>query len=208
MSADLNEPPSPSQHARSLVRMALLFEGSLWLAAIALGWLLGVPLRDFLPAGGDWTRWLGEIGFGILGSLPSLAVLLLMLAFPNGPWRNLVRFVDREVIPLFRSLRWPALALIAVLAGCGEECLFRGVVQSVASRWCGLAVGVCVANALFALGHWLTPLYAIFALLMGLYFSGLFLMAGSGLIAPIVAHAIYDFAALILLLRKDRAAQR
>ena len=53
---------------------------------------------------------------------------------------------------------------------------------------------------LFGVCHWLNTTYAILAMLAGVYFGVLLMLSGS-LWTPIVAHAAYDFCALVYLLR-------
>ena len=53
------------------------------------------------------------------------------------------------------------------------------------------------------LAHLLNTTYAVLAGLVGLYFGGL-LIATDQLLAPIVAHAAYDLAALVYLTRRGR----
>ena len=51
---------------------------------------------------------------------------------------------------------------------------------------------------LFGLGHWITPSYGVLAGIIGGYL-GLLTMASSNLLPAILAHALYDFAALVYL---------
>jgi hypothetical protein len=51
--------------------------------------------------------------------------------------------------------------------------------------------------------HWLTISYAVFATLIGAYLGLLFLVTGN-LLAPAVTHALYDVAALSILVRRGR----
>ena len=57
---------------------------------------------------------------------------------------------------------------------------------------------------MFGLLHPITRAYAVIAALLGAYLGGLWL-AGGNLLTPIVAHALYDFVALVYLLRLRRA---
>ncbi|MBM4076959.1 MAG: CPBP family intramembrane metalloprotease, partial [Planctomycetes bacterium] len=55
----------------------------------------------------------------------------------------------------------------------------------------------------FGLAHSITPLYALLASLLGLYLGIIFIALGTeNLIAPIVAHSLYDFVAF-LVVRRD-----
>ena len=81
------------------------------------------------------------------------------------------------------GLSLPAVALLALASGIAEEMLFRGALQP--------RVGWTLATLLFATAHFLPRprlwVWALFALLAGGLFGGLFAWTGS-LLAPAVAH--------------------
>jgi len=91
------------------------------------------------------------------------------------------------------------VALVAALAGVGEEALFRGVVQTALLDRLPAWAAVAATAALFGLAHFLSLTYALLASLVGAYLGWLHLATGN-LLAPILAHALYDFVALRLLL--------
>ena len=94
--------------------------------------------------------------------------------------------------------------MIATLAGLGEEMLFRGVVQgAIAHRLdgeAGMWIALLVAGVLFGLGHCITVTYALLAGLIGIYLGAIWRLTDN-LLVPIIAHAAYDFAALVYLVR-------
>jgi len=177
---------------------AAAFEGCLTPAAIALGWLLGTPpLATFHF---DWRDAL----LGVAATLPPLGLFWLCLVCPWRPLTEIAKITDEMLVPLFRDCRLVQLAIVAALAGVGEEMLFRGVVQTAAAQQIGgphgVWLGLLAAAVLFGLLHSITPTYAILAGLVGLYLGGLWLACGN-LLAPIVAHGTYDFLALVYLVR-------
>ncbi len=180
---------------RSVVRSAVVVEGGLVLVALALGWLVGEsPLRKI-----DGS--LAGLAIGLLATLPMLAGLVLVDRYPSGPFQHLEDVMRGSILPLFRGASVGDLLLISLLAGLGEEMLFRGVVQDFIERTSGspwMAVGI--ASLVFGLVHPITKAYAVLAGLIGVYFGGLYLATGN-LLVPVVAHATYDFVALIYLLR-------
>ncbi|NUQ62729.1 MAG: CPBP family intramembrane metalloprotease [Pirellulales bacterium] len=186
--------PSPPQ----LVLMAVAVEGGLGLLAVGLGaWLERPP----------WAmiRWNWEgAAWGLAGGLPLVAGLLALVRLPLRPLVKLVRIVDELVVPLFRECRVVELAIIAAMAGLGEEMLFRGVVQATIAEWFGGGagnwVGIVAAALLFGLLHPITTSYAVIAGVIGVYLGWLF-AATDNLLAPIVAHGLYDFIALVYLVR-------
>ena len=62
-------------------------------------------------------------------------------------------------------------------------------------------MALSVASVLFGLGHLITPVYAVLAAVIGFYLGALFLATDNLLIA-IVAHGLYDFVALLYLIRR------
>lgn len=178
---------------------AAAFEGSLVLVAIALGWLLGQPpLETFrFDAYGA--------AIGITATLPPLGLLWLCLKCPWRPFQTITQILDEMLVPLFRDCGIVQLAIIAALAGLGEEMLFRGVLQPAVAQGIGgpygVWLGLFIVAVLFGLLHPITPTYAILAGLIGLYLGWLWLAYGN-LLAPIITHGLYDFLALAYLVRR------
>jgi membrane protease YdiL (CAAX protease family) len=111
----------------------------------------------------------------------------------------MVRLVQERIAPLFAGSTAAELALVAALAGLGEEALFRGVVQTALAARLPAWAAVALTAAGFGLAHCLTPAYAVLAGIVGAYLGWTFLATGN-LLVPIVAHAVYDFIALAILL--------
>ena len=194
----MNDAPHHESSPTYLLPAAVAFEGGVALLAVGVGWFVGHPPLKLI-------HWLpGAVFWGALGTLPLLAMVAICIAFPVGPLRQLLEVVQRLVIPLFAGCNWIDLAIIAVLAGLGEELLFRGLIQGVSSALIGGAVGRWSAwigtSVLFGLAHWITPTYAALAGLIGFYLGWLWL-ASDNLLLPITAHALYDFVVLAYLLK-------
>jgi membrane protease YdiL (CAAX protease family) len=105
-------------------------------------------------------------------------------------------------MPLFDQLSVAEKAAVSIAAGLGEELLFRGLGQASLAAWiggdAGLWAGLIVGSLAFGLCHWLSRTYAVLAACMGIYF-GLLLVWTGNLWTPILAHATYDFMALVFL---------
>jgi len=181
-----------------IVGFAIAFEASLIVLAWGLGWILEAPPFDQVH-----MKW-GALGWGTVATVPAMFAMLWCIRLPWRAFRRLVIEVEENVIPLFLGSSPFQLILLSLVAGIGEEALFRGVLQgwlgSLMNRWVALGI----TSLLFGLGHFITPTYAILAGLLGFYLGGLSIVYGNLLVA-MVAHALYDYVALNYLLWKHNA---
>jgi len=197
--------------AARITCLALLVEGGLGIAALIIGWLLG----HWPAVGMDFSCWtsLAEVrpqldaaALGLVATAPMLAALWVIDRFPLGPLRSLRQLAEEYIPRMFAGAAVWQLALVSLAAGFGEELLFRGLVQAGLSRLIGSSAGpwiaLAAASLLFGVCHWLNATYAAAAALAGCYFGLIFWASGS-LWTPIVAHATYDFVALLYLLRAN-----
>lgn len=172
----------------------VLFEAALAPLALALGYAMG-----FSPlAGVVWDA--GALPDGLLAAGPMVLFLVASLRWPVGPLKGVRAFFDREIVPTMAGRGWPDLALLSAAAGVGEEMLFRGVIQASLVGVLGPVGGVAASSALFGLVHPVSATYVAIATLLGAYLGVVWLVTGN-LLVVIVAHAVYDFIALVLLLR-------
>jgi uncharacterized protein len=172
-------------------------EGTLLLLAVVAAWIFPVPLWD------TW-RWNGlDFVWGLAGSVPMLLLFWWLMQAQLPALRRIREFMERALRPALREWNVAQLLAISALAGLAEEALFRALVQGwIAEAW-GPMPALVLASALFGLCHWITPAYALIAGLMGFYLGGLWLWSGN-LLTPVVAHAVYDFLALLWVLRFQR----
>jgi membrane protease YdiL (CAAX protease family) len=177
-----------------IVLVASLFEGGLALVAWTAAWLLEEPLANRLW----WDA--ADAALGIAACVPMLALFWLGLHARVPPLVRIRRLCAEVIRPLFAPCSVAELALISLLAGLGEELLFRGVLQAALARGLGPAAGLALTSVAFGLLHALTPTYAVLATAMGLYLGGL-AMAEDNLLVVIVAHGLYDLVALVYLTR-------
>jgi uncharacterized protein len=178
---------------------AATFEGSLVAVAIILGWLFHQPpLKTFRFDPND-AAW------GLVATLPLLGILWGCLKTPWKPLQEITRILDETLVPLFQGCGLTQLAIIAALAGVGEEMLFRGIVQTFAAEQIGQPYGVwgglLVSAVVFGLLHTVTTTYAVMAGLIGLFLGWLWLATGN-LLTPMIAHGAYDFVALVYLIQR------
>jgi membrane protease YdiL (CAAX protease family) len=185
---------------RGIVALAILFEGGLGVLACVIGWLTALP---------PWAalRWdAADAGLGVLAALPLLGLFVLCVRWPVGPLGRVKRFMDEVVRPLFRDCTVADLALISLLAGLGEELLFRGLIQEALALRVGPWAALAGGALLFGLMHAMTAAYFVLATAAGAYLGWAYLVSGN-LLVPVIAHALYDFAALVYLLRGPRPSE-
>lgn len=57
-------------------------------------------------------------------------------------------------------------------------------------------VSVVLTSVIFALGHAVTPLYALISFIASMYFGWVYLYTGD-LLIPIISHSLYDMIAVV-----------
>jgi membrane protease YdiL (CAAX protease family) len=164
---------------------------------IAVAWALSRMLKLTTP----WGDPVRDTAIGLMVALV-LAVMnyLLLRRAPQNWLVNGVRAVyDDLLVPLFSRLGRVSIIVIGAAAGVGEEWLFRGVVQP--------GLGLLATSVAFGLAHVggirMLP-FGVWASVMGLVMGSLATITG-GLIAPIVAHGVYDMLALEYIRRGARS---
>lgn len=194
-----------SSEASRMVRLAIAFEMALGVAAVGIGWVVGHWPWVGVDLAGEHARGqVAAVGWGLVATGPLLVALFVCDRVPIGPLRGLRELTAEVITRMFRGATATQLGAVALAAGCGEELLFRGIVQSglarLASDWPGQVGAILAASVIFGLCHWLNVTYAVLAMLAGAYF-GLLLVLSGNILTPITAHAAYDFLALVYLIR-------
>jgi len=156
---------------------------SLALVALALGWASARELS--LAARFSATPYDLAVGVAV-GALLWLCIPLLV-SHPG-----MRRLWNAVLVPFARGLGLGDVALIALLSGFSEELFFRGVLLP--------EIGLVASSLLFGLLHALNPVYAMWAAITGAVF-GVLAIHGETLVAPMLAHATYNFGALLALRR-------
>jgi membrane protease YdiL (CAAX protease family) len=196
-SSDESEQDELGADSRVPFTLFVLMEAGLAPLALVLGWAFRQPpLADFA-----WNEDAAVIG--VAAALPLLTFFAVAMRWPVGPLAKIKAFFDRELAPLLEGCDWPDLALLSLAAGVGEEMLFRGVIQGALARTLGRTAGIAIAAALFGLLHPVSATYIVVAGLLGAYLGLIWLLSGN-LLAVIVAHTLYDFVALLVLM-SDRS---
>jgi uncharacterized protein len=190
---------SEQQASRNeVLLLAVLIEGGAVVLASLLGWLLGVSPLEHFRFDGFAVLW------GVLATLPLVGLFLIMDRWPIGPLRGVKAFGENVLRPFLEPLSLADLAGISVLAGLGEELLFRGTLQGWLSRFGGNPwIPIVLVGVMFGLIHAVTATYAILASLAGIYFGWL-LQHTNNLLTPMVTHGLYDFIVLLYLMYSPR----
>ena len=132
-----------------------------------------------------------------------LVMFVLMLLSTWPPLLEIRKYVEQLVRELFVDFSWLEIGLISLAAGVGEELLFRGALQPWISSWTNPWIALAVVSLLFGLAHAMSTSYFVVATAIGAYLGWL-AIEYDDLIAPIVAHAVYDFVAICYVQRKVR----
>ncbi|MDD2758781.1 MAG: CPBP family intramembrane metalloprotease [Methylomonas sp.] len=178
---------------------ACYFEAALTLLALILGWLLDV--HPFVHLNFDEQA----LANGLLLTLPLLLLFLTMQQFPYVPLQKIRTLLMETLGARLNGCHWTDLLILAAIAGFSEEVLFRGVIQPWLENVSGMTGGLLLSNVIFALVHAVTPLYALLAMLMGLYLGMSLDFGGERtLLTPIVIHGFYDFIAFVVILKDYR----
>lgn len=187
--------------------MAVAVEGSLAVLALILAWIFHVPLREQFASFGAPLA--AAVARGVAATLPMLLVFGWLVNSSRPVLRQLREQVEWLVGEMFPSGSIAQFAMVAALAGVGEELLFRGALQTKIGQWTTPVAGLVITSFLFGLAHALSKLYFVFAVAVG-GFLGWLAFEYHDLVAPMVAHGMYDFVALVYLSRraKRRAQQQ
>ena len=179
----------------SFFRQAILIEGGLAVVAVLVDMLfrLGLNYWEHCWCDGETLR---QIAWG-LQPLAVMYFLVQMLPIPA------FRRIDRLVRELFwqHMGHWKLwqLALIAALAGFGEELLFRGLLQMGLYPYVNEWHAILISSLIFGLAHAVTPTYCVLAFLISVYLGFLFVHT-ENLCVPIAIHALYDFCVFLYIL--------
>jgi membrane protease YdiL (CAAX protease family) len=174
--------------------LALLFEGGLGVLACLVGWWLEIPPWEKI----HWR--IEDVLWGIAGCLPMLLGFWACIRWPWGPLKPIKEFSERIIRPLFRPCTLADLALISLVAGIGEEMLFRGVLQTILCGQFETWLGIVLASLVFGMMHPFSTIYMGLATGVGIYLGWLFILTDN-LLVVIVIHGLYDFVALVYFAR-------
>lgn len=170
------------------IAAALGFQGAIALVGAAAVWLLGIS--DLVGPQG----WAMAVGLGIVGSVATFVLLSALTRVP-GPWRETLNDHMHQLQRFAKDFSWSVLLLLCLLAGVGEELLFRGALQTWLTHHFNDAFAILFAAIAFGLVHYLSLLYFLIATVLGLLLGVAYWFTDS-LLLVMVWHGVYDIIAL------------
>jgi len=173
---------------------AILVEGGLAIIAILVDLLCRLGLHYERQC---WCN-IETLQQILWGLLPLIAGYFVLLALPVAALRQIDRIVRELFWQHMGHWKLGQLALVAALAGIGEELLFRGLFQLGLSTFLPVWLAILLTSVVFGLAHAVTPTYCVLAFVISLYFGFLFVHTGN-LFVPIAIHALYDLFVLLLI---------
>ncbi|MEM9494583.1 MAG: CPBP family intramembrane glutamic endopeptidase [Pseudomonadota bacterium] len=184
-----DQPDDEAENADGGFLAVVAGTGVIGVIAIGLAFLLKVPLAP------QWAFTFDAIARGIIATAP-LGLGLYWFMQSDIPAVAELREgqIDFFINSGFRFTP-PRIAAMAVAAGLCEELLFRGVAQTWLTSFMPVAAAIILSNIVFGLLHFRTALYAAIAGGVGVYFGVLFAITDN-LLAPMIAHGLYDALAL------------
>lgn len=173
-------------------------EGTFAAIALAVGWY------------GAWPWYESAVSLqGLLaGLVVGLALAAVVIAITHSSTSALAALRENfdRLLDAFAPLRARDLLLMSLMAGVGEEALFRGLLQTALQPSLGTGAALVGVSLAFGLFHCVSVSYVVYTFVLGLLWGGLALYTGE-LLAAVVAHAVFDAVALLygaLVLRPRR----
>lgn len=187
----------------------IIFEGTMALIGALLALFCGLDLGKAFQTS-DMADFFNQFALGV-GISAAMGIFFTIL--DHVPWSQLKKVSEKtkEIVnDAFKKTSRINRFLVCLLAGVGEEVLFRGFIfVAIFEFWpwglefnLNIIAAIIVSSTLFGLGHSITLMYFILSALLGATFCLVFLWTGS-LIAPVVAHSLYDFYAIEFALKES-----
>ena len=170
--------------------LALIFEGGILLLACLLSWYWQHPLFRYLSISAGGLCW------GLISSIPLFFLFFIGMELSWKSMKEIRQFMMTQFYPLIKDCSLFELALVSLLAGCGEELFFRGFLQELISNAWGMPAGLIVSSMVFSMMHPVSLMYSIVVFFISLYLGIIFIVSNT-LFSVIVCHSVYDFVAML-----------
>lgn len=194
----------------NLLMMGVVVEGGLVLLALLCAWFGFFAQEQTLGLIPSYSTadWIRIVGWGLLATIPMLIYLLVFHFWTPSFFQPMQSFIDAKLKPIFKNASLLEMLLLSLMAGFCEELFFRWCLQggmtsflvSKMGLMSALVVGVVISSLIFGGCHWVNATYGITTLLVGVYFGLVMIWTGSWLV-PAIAHALFDFVAMIYIAR-------
>jgi membrane protease YdiL (CAAX protease family) len=147
-----------------------MVEGGLFGVALLLALIFDSSLIDQYQWG--WR----EALIGLVAVVPMLGMFYECLRSQIASMKEIRSYLELHMRPMFERLSVLQLAALSILAGLGEEALFRGVIQHNLEGPIGLFGAMLISNVLFGFAHFMTKAYFLLALMIGFFLAAFILI--------------------------------
>ncbi|MBL4888919.1 MAG: CPBP family intramembrane metalloprotease [Candidatus Lindowbacteria bacterium] len=172
--------------------LAASVEGGMGLLALVFSSVFGFVLFP------DFVLNPSVLSLSIVLTIPVLCLFMTVRLLPFETVQITNTTMDELLKPIIKPCSFGDLAVISILAGLGEEMLFRGVLQYTLYEQIGPYASIIAVGLLFGATHYISMFYAILATSMGIYLGSLFFIT-ENLWVPTIVHSFYDFVILVIL---------
>lgn len=168
--------------------------------------ILAVGVMLLLWGDIDWHYWgfdpLVDLLLALTAAFLTYGIIYMVYLYGGAFSASLLADVQKITV-YFSDYSWFKISCVALLAGVGEELLFRIALQSWLVNHVSIYLAIVVPALVFGLLHFLSWSYFIAATLMGLVFGLVYHLTQSAMLV-IVWHAIYDLIALGVMIKYPR----
>ncbi len=163
--------------------------------------VVGIVVLRFVAI--EWQLWgfspKVDLLLALTAALLTYGVIYMVYLYGGRFSASLLTDMQRLVVH-FHDYSWFKISCVALLAGVGEELLFRIALQSWLANHVSVYLAICAPALIFGLLHFLSWAYFIAATLMGLVFGIAYYLSQSAMLV-IAWHAIYDLIALGVIIK-------
>jgi membrane protease YdiL (CAAX protease family) len=171
-----------------LAPTACLIIGGLLIYYTQTPWQLGVKYA-FLS-----TVW------GITFAIATFAAVVFVTRLPLS---YSLRNVCRQLLPIFKGMAFWKVVVLSLMAGIGEELLFRGFLQQWLDGFVSVSLAIGIAAVIFGVLHFASVSYFLLTAFLGAAFGIAYHLTDS-LLLIMSWHAFYDLLAIWVFSRYPR----
>jgi uncharacterized protein len=140
-----------------------------------------------------------DVALAVLGAVATYAIAFWVCRRDSAFSRTFVADAQK-VRAMTAHFTWPMILMVSILAGVGEELLFRVAMQSHLAFALGVPLAIALAALAFGAMHFLSRAYFIAASVLGLVLGVVYALTQSTVLV-MAWHAVYDVIALAVLVK-------